>query len=147
MNATIVQWATILSPIISVIIAVFVTWANSRDVKKQIEAVKELSHQTIDNTSKEVESIKQLSKLQIEASIKQVELEIEKYQLLLKQTKQEYEGIESINASECLSYNAVFREYEINQFKDGKPQRDLKLYSEFIQRLNSIKKGLEQTQL
>lgn len=146
MNATIVQWATILSPIISVIIAVFVTWANSRDVKKQIEAVKELSRQTIDNTSKEVESIKLLSKLQIESSIKQVELEIEKYQLLARQSKQEVEGIESINTS-VLAYQPIFRENAMNQLKEESPQRDLRLYSEFIQRLNSIKTGLERTQL
>lgn len=146
MNATIVQWATILSPVISVIIAVVVSWINSRDVKKQIEAVKELSRQTIDNTSKEVESIKQLSKLQIEASIKQVELEIEKYQLLARQAQQEVERIESINTS-GLSYQPAFRENVMGQFKEEKPQRDLKLYSEFIQRLNSIKTGLEQTQL
>ena len=146
MNATIVQWATILSPIISVIIAVFVTWANSRDVKKQIEAVKELSRQTIDNTSKEVESIKLLSKLQIEASIKQVELEIEKYQLLARQAQQEVEGIESVNKS-GLSYNVAFREKAMRQLTEEKPQRDLRLYAEFIQRLGSIKTGSERTQL
>lgn len=146
MDATIVQWATILSPIISVVVALFVSWANSRDVKKQIGAVKELSCQTIDNTSKEVESIKQLSKLQIEASIKQVELEIAKYQLLAKQAQQEVEKIESINTS-VLACQPAFRENVMGQFKEGKPQRDLRLYSEFIQRLNSIKTGLEQTQL
>ncbi|MBR6063959.1 MAG: hypothetical protein IKP54_07390 [Bacteroidales bacterium] len=146
MNATIVQWATILSPVISVIIAVVVSWVNSHDVKKQIEAVKELSRQTIDNTSKEVESIKQLSKLQIEASIKQVELEIEKYQLLARQAQQEVEGIESINTS-VLAYQPTFRENAMSQLKEERPLRDLKLYSEFIQRLNFIKKGLEQTQL
>ena len=146
MNATIVQWATILSPVISVIIAVFVSWANSRDVKKQIEAVKELSRQTIDNTTKEVESIKQLSKLQIEASIKQIELEIEKYQLLARQAQQEARSVESVNKS-GLSYNVAFREEAMRQFMEEKPQRDLRLYAEFIQRLNSIKTGLERTQL
>lgn len=146
MDATIVQWATILSPIISVVVALFVSWVNSRDVKKQIEAVKELSRQTIDNTSKEVESIKQLSKLQIESSIKQVELEIEKYQLLARQAQQEVEGIESINTS-VLAYQPTFRENAMNQLKEERPQRDLRLYSEFIQRLNSIKTGLKQTQL
>ena len=146
MNATIVQWATILSPVISVIIAVFVSWANSLDVKKQIEAVKELSRQTIDNTTKEVESIKQLSKLQIEASIKQIELEIEKYQLLARQAQQEARDVESVNKS-GLSYNVAFREEAMRQFMEEKPQRDLRLYAEFIQRLNSIKTGLERTQL
>ncbi|MBQ6157192.1 MAG: hypothetical protein IJK22_11405 [Bacteroidales bacterium] len=146
MNATIVQWATILSPVISVIIAVFVSWANSRDVKKQIEAVKELSRQTIDNTTKEVESIKQLSKLQIEASIKQIELEIEKYQLLARQAQQEARSVESVNKS-GLSYNVAFREEAMRQIMEEKPQRDLRLYSEFIQRLNSIKTGLKRTQL
>ena len=146
MNATIVQWATILSPVISVIIAVVVSWVNSHDVKKQIEAVKELSRQTIDNTSNEVESIKQLSKMQIESSIKQVELEIEKYQLLARQAQQEVEGIESINTS-VLAYQPTFRENAMSQLKEERPLRDLKLYSEFIQRLNFIKKGLEQTQL
>ena len=40
---TIVQWATILSPIIAVIIAVWASRSGSRDSAKQIAAVKELT--------------------------------------------------------------------------------------------------------
>ena len=48
-----VQWATIVSPIIAVAIAALTCWLNARDVKRQIESVKELSQQTIDKNRQE----------------------------------------------------------------------------------------------
>ena len=142
MMNTIVQWATILSPIIAVAIAAFTCWLNARDVKRQVKSVKELSQQTINNTTKEVESIKRLAKLQIEASIRQVELEIEKYRLLAEQARQEAKGVDDINNS-GLSYMADYRIKMMQKQKEEKPQRDFQLYNGFIQRLGEIKSHLK----
>ena len=57
MMDTIVQWATILSPIIAVLVAVWVVISSKKDTDKQIE------------------SIKALSKLQIEILATQIEME------------------------------------------------------------------------
>lgn len=146
MMETFVQWATILSPIIAVAIAALTCWFNARDVKKQIESVKELSQQTIDNTTKEVESIKRLAKLQIETSVNQVELEIEKFRLLAKQASQEAKGIDDINNSE-FSYSVNCRSSMIQKHKEGKPQRDFQLYNGFIKRLDAIRNRLLEIKL
>lgn len=138
-----VQWATILSPIIAVAIAALTCCLNARDVKRQIESVKELSQQTIDNTTKEVESIRKLAKLQIEASVNQVELEIQKYRLLAEQARQDADGIDDINNS-GLAYSEDFRNGMIRKHMEGKPQRDFQLYEGFIQRLNVISKHLKE---
>lgn len=138
-----VQWATILSPIIAVAIAALTCWLNARDVKRQIESVKKLSQQTIDNTTKEIESIRKLAKLQIEASVNQVELEIQKFRLLAEQARQDADGIDDINNS-GLAYSVVFRNAMIKKHMEEKPQRDFQLYEGFIQKLNAISKRLKE---
>ena len=85
----IVQWATILSPIIAVLIAWWMSRSSAKDTAKQIAALEE-------STNKQVESIKSLSKQQIEASIKMVELEIEKNLFLAKQAQLEWNGNKNI---------------------------------------------------
>ena len=120
----IVQWATILSPIIAVLVA----WWMSRSSAKA--------------TEKQIASIKELSRLQIEASIKQVELEIEKNLLLATQAKQEWEGINNINHS-GMSGNVVWAEGVKKQFQESKPERDYHLYCKFINELEAIKQSLE----
>ena len=40
---TIVQWATILSPIIAVLLAWWAVWSSSRDASRQIDSVKKLT--------------------------------------------------------------------------------------------------------
>lgn len=138
-----VQWATIVSPIIAVAIAALTCWLNARDVKRHIESVKELSQQTIDNTTKEVESIRKLAKLQIEASVNQVELEIQKFRLLAEQARQDADGIDDINNS-GLSHYEDFRNGMLRKHKEEKPQRDFQLYEGFILRLDEISKHLRE---
>lgn len=130
----IVQWATILSPIIAVLIAWWMSRNSAKDTAKQIAALEE-------STTKQVEIIKALSKQMIEASIKQVELEIEKNLLLATQAKQEWEGIQNINNG-GLSHISEWRNGVMKQFQEQKPERDYHLYSKFIKDLETIKKGL-----
>lgn len=120
---TIVQWATILSPIIAVLVAVWVVISSKKDTDKQIESIKELSRQ------------------QIDASVKQVELEIEKNLLLARQAKQEWEGIKGINNS-SLSGIVEWKDGVMRSFKENKPERDYKLYCQFIKDLEEIKREL-----
>lgn len=131
---TIVQWAAILSPIIAVLIAWWMSRNSAKDTAKQIAALE-------DSTTKQVESIKALSKQMIEASIKQVELEIEKNLLLATQAKQEWEGIQNINNG-GLSHISEWRNGVMKQFQEQKPERDYHLYCKFIKDLEAIKKGL-----
>lgn len=131
----IVQWATILSPIIAVLIAWWMSKSSAKDTAKQIAALEE-------STTKQIESIKELARLQMDASIKQVELEIEKNLFLAKQAQQEWEGIDQINNSGIAS-QVQWKEIRMQQFREQKPERDYKLYSEFIKNLKAIKKGLE----
>ena len=130
----IVQWATILSPIIAVLIAWWMSKSSAKDTAKQIAALEE-------STTKQVESIKALSKQQIDASIKQVELEIEKNLFLATQAKQEWEGIQNINNG-GLSHIAEWRNGVMKQFQEQKPERDYHLYCKFIKYLEAIKNGL-----
>lgn len=131
----IVQWATILSPIVAVFIAWWMSRSSAKDTAKQIAALEE-------STTKQIESIKQLARLQMDATIKQVELEIEKNVLLAKQAQQEWEGIQSIKNG-GLSHIAEWRNGVMKEFQENKPERDYHLYSLFIKELQAIKKGLE----
>jgi len=123
MMDTIVQWATILSPIIAVLVAVWVVISSKKDTDKQIESIKALSRQ------------------QIDATIKQVELEIEKNLLLAKQAKQEWEGVQSINNS-GLAHMVEWKNGVMQNFMEKKPERDYKLYCTFIKDLERIKQEL-----
>lgn len=131
---TIVHWATILSPIIAVVIAIWASRSSGKETAKKIAALEE-------STKKQVDSIKALSRQQIEATIKQVELEIEKNQLLANQAMQEWKGIERINNSE-VAYQVQWRNEAMRQFQEQKPERDYNLYSKFIKDLETIKQGL-----
>ena len=131
----IVQWATILSPIVAVFIAWWMSRSSAKDTAKQIAALEE-------STTKQVENIKELARLQMDASIKQVELEIEKNLFLAKQAQQEWVEIDQINNSGMAS-QVQWKEIRMQQFREQKPERDYHLYSEFIKNLKTIKKGLE----
>ncbi len=65
----IIQWATILSPVIAIIIAVISIRSGAKDTNKKIAAIDESS-------SKQVESLKELTKMQLELSIMHINEEI-----------------------------------------------------------------------
>ena len=65
----IVQWATILSPIIAVLIAWWMSKSSAKDTAKQIAALEE-------STTKQIESIKQLARIQIEITSIQLQKEL-----------------------------------------------------------------------
>lgn len=65
----IVQWATILSPIIAVLIAWWMSRSSAKDTAKQIAALEE-------STTKQVESIKELASMMIEVNALQIDKEL-----------------------------------------------------------------------
>ena len=66
---TIVQWATILSPIIAVLIAWRMGRSSKKETAKQIAAIEE-------STKKQVESIKELAAMMIEVNALQIDKEL-----------------------------------------------------------------------
>lgn len=135
MMTTIVQWATILSPIIAVVIAWWASRKSAKDTDRKIKALEE-------NTAKQIESIKELSRLTIEASVKQVELECGKYLYLAKQAQQESDGLNRILNS-GMTHVVNYRESAIKEFQNKKPERDYELTLRFIKELEKFKQRLE----
>lgn len=77
----VVQWATILSPIIAVLIAWWTVWSSAKDTAKKIAALEESTKEQIvaleESTKKQVESVKQLAKIQIKTTQTQIGIELE----------------------------------------------------------------------
>ena len=142
----IVQWATILSPIIAVVIAILTSRSSKKDTDKKLAALEKSTHDQIaaleKSTKEQVESIKELSRLQIDATIQQVDVELAKNVYLAQQAQEELQVIHEINKSP-FSHVSDYRDKEMRKFQEEKPQRDLQRYSEYIQMLEEIKKGLE----
>ena len=76
---TIVQWSSILSPIIAVIIAIWASRSSAKASARQIAAVEE-------GNAKEIESIKRFAKTQIEVSLMQIEKELGEAKTRAQQT-------------------------------------------------------------
>ncbi len=87
----VVQWATILSPIIAVLIAWWTVRSSAKDTAKKIFALENSTREQIsalkrstdeqiaaleENTTKQVESVKQLAKIQIKTTQIQMNLEL-----------------------------------------------------------------------
>lgn len=122
MMDTIVQWATILSPIIAVLVAVWVVISSKKDTDKQIE------------------SIKALSKLQIEILATEIEMETIKNKTIAQQANQE-----SAELSRIMDCNQIdIREIAIRDFEARKPERNRKYVNAYLQELNRLNEKLAQ---
>lgn len=142
----IVQWATILSPIIAVVIAILTSRSSKKDTDKKLAALEKSTHDQIaaleKSTKEQVESIKALANLQIDATIQQVDVELARNIFLAHQAQEEQQAIHEINNSP-FSHVSDYRDIELRKFQDEKPHRDFHRYSEYIETLENIKKGLE----
>lgn len=122
MMDTIVQWATILSPIIAVLVAVWVVISSKKDADKQIE------------------SIKALSKLQIEGLAAEIEMETIKNKIIVQQANQE-----SAELSQIMDCNQIdIREIAIRGYEARKPERNRKYVNEYLLELNRLNEKLVQ---
>ena len=147
----IVQWATILSPIIAVLIAWWTVRSSAKDTAKKISALEESTREQISaleaSTTKQVESVKELTKIQIELSILQTEIqykEVHDYHKILSQRVEEdakknqfsnqYGSIDAIRQEQ----NRI-RDIGDDQFKALKRFRYL---YEQLAKLNDLKKRI-----
>ena len=141
----VVQWATILSPIIAVVMARWTIRSSAKDTAKKLAAIEKSTCEQIfaleKSTKEQVDSIMILAKLQLDASIQQVDIELKKNLFLAEEIQQELQGVREINNSP-LSHISDYRDKEMRKFQEDKPRRDIQRYSEYIQMLEEIKKGL-----
>lgn len=143
----VVQWATILSPIIAVLIAWWTVWSSSKDTAKKIAAIQE-------NTTKQVESVKQLAKIQIKTT--QIQMNLELRDSMIK----ERQVLEKRWDHVCREYGADGMPVEIGvaaDFYRNREEKDKNLEYErefygkrretlmrFQEQLNEVSKELEE---
>ena len=132
--------------IVAVGIACWTIKSSQKDTAKKLAAIEKSTSEQIlaleKSTKEQVDSIKKLARHQIEATIHQIDIELAKNVFLAQQTQEELQGIHEINNSP-FSHVSDYRDKEMRKFQEEKPQRDLQRYSEYIQMLEEIKKGLE----
>lgn len=97
MMCTIVQWATILSPII----AVFLAWWTCRSSAKE--------------NAKQISALKRIAVLQIETSLLEMEYEFFKVETSMKEYKEEIDDLQ--RELQRLSHNPNTTEQERSEFK------------------------------
>lgn len=126
----IVQWATILSPIIAVLIACWTIKSSAKDVTMQIE------------------SIKKLAKIQIKTTQIQINKELWDANMLYQQTN---DKIQDNNANTILNYlgssydsihQRVDKNRDLSDKKDYYSQR-MKWLNHNLTQLNELEKKLE----
>lgn len=130
----IMQWATILSPIIAVLLAWWTVSSSAKDTKKQVDA------------------IKRLSVLQAEISIIQNEIEVYKNRLKLYQAQQSFDEFHYSEDSILAHQFDTFSQQNIKKQRTNKQlEIDLKYYKnlqiklqEKQQQLVDLKNELEQ---
>lgn len=129
----IVQWATILSPIIAVLIAIWAFKSNAKDTDKKIAVMQE-------NTENEIQRLKELARLQVEAISTEMEMEMTRNRIKAQQTLDESCELSSIMSDNQLT----FRDLSLQSFESRKPARDNKSLNAYIQELNRLSGKLSQ---
>lgn len=132
--------SSVLLSVVAIIIAIYSARKTSKDATRQIESIKNLTTQTIDNTTKQVDSIKELAKLQIEALTIQLDVEMTKYSVQAERAKEEKEAMSSIQNNPYMD----FREMEMQKYQAQQPQRDLHYLNMLMKELLEVNKRLEQ---
>ena len=136
----IVKLATILSPVIAVLIAVWTSRKSAKDTEKKIVALE-------DSTTKQIENVKNLARIQIEIAYLQLQKELTeargKYLNASEKSMDAYDDFPHIHDE------AIFR---INERKEKRKALSLEqdFYSKqvislnnFINRLNELKNELD----
>ena len=140
----IVQWATILSPIIAVLIAWWMSRSSAKDTAKQIAALEE-------STTKQVESIKELARLQIEISTLQMSkelsdarsqyIQISKKTMNVLDTRDNMLGI-PINDLTSMVFEKREKTNELSIDQEHCIKR-INMLNSYMERMNAIKDKLE----
>lgn len=125
---TIIEWSAILSPIISVIIAIVMIRYNNRDTRKLID------------------NLRRLSKTSVELNIQQLELDLRREQLLsgVQHSKHNY-----FSDSNLSWYQNTVADHMKEQFKRVEEpkllsemhQEYLAIQQSYLEKLKELKKG------
>ena len=139
----IVQWATILSPIIAVGLAWWAVRSSSKDTDRKIAAMNDGTSKQIaamrENAEKEVNQLKELAQLEVEALTLKLDMELIQRQLMAQQAEEERKGMEQIMNIPHLT----FQELGKRDFESKQPERNLKYTKAFIQELKKLSERLE----
>ena len=129
----IVQWATILSPIIAVVIAIWASRSSAKETAKEIAVMQE-------NTEKEIQRLKELAELQAEALALKVEMELIYNSLAAQQADEERNELKRVMDINQLT----FREMALREFESKKSERNHKYMMTYLQELKKISVRLSQ---
>lgn len=132
----IVQWATILSPIIAVAIAIWASRSSAKDTAKQIAALEE-------STKKQVESVKELAAMLIEVNALQIDKEL--WEARHRQRQYSQEVFDELDIQEKASRSGI----PLNLYSSVvKGQKELERKSDFnmkqMDTLQSIQSRLKE---
>lgn len=139
----VVQWATILSPIIAVLIAWWMVKSTSKDTAKKIDAIER-------NAIKQIKQLKEVSRLQLQITTIQLNKELwdatKNYQI----NNEQVEDLDGRNASfYVMAYGNEALERKKERNKDFILKRNFyseqeKVLKKFLSQLENIKKQLEE---
>ncbi len=133
MMETIVQWATILSPIIAVLLAWWTSRSSAKESARQIAVMQE-------NTFKEVERLQQLTKIQVETIAVNIEMQTILNSLIAQQADEERKGLQEVMSIN----NMTFQDMALRRFESQKPERNHKYMQAYIRELNRISSRIAQ---
>lgn len=133
MMETIVQWATILSPIIAVLLAWWTSRSSAKESARQIAVMQE-------NTFKEVERLQQLTKIQVETIAVNLEMQTILNSLIAQQADEERKGLQEVMSIN----NMTFQDMALRRFESQKPERNHKYMQAYIRELNRISSRIAQ---
>ena len=129
---TIVQWATIISPIIAVFLAWWTVSSSSKDTDKKIAAIKEWSE-------KEINQLKKLSQLEVETLSLKLDMELIQRTIIAQQANEERNSMQQIMSSNQITS----QELGLRKFESEQPARNLKYTTAYIQELKSLSAKLD----
>lgn len=135
MKELIVQWATILSPIIAVLAAWLTSRSTSRDAAKQIMVMQEGTH-------KEIESLNKLATLQVQLLAIQMDMEQIKSNLSAKLAAEEKARIRDIMNTNQMD----FRDMMMKDFEAKKPEREYNYALTYLRELERLGEKINQIQ-
>lgn len=135
MITIIVQWATILSPIIAVVIAIWASRSSAKDTARQIAALEE-------STTKQIDSIKELALLQLEISLKQIDKDLwETRYRLIQNNQKSFDELDDEEKAFQAGINKDVYHKIVSKQRESSYIRDL--YSKQIDLLNNLQSQLK----
>ncbi|SNU03509.1 hypothetical protein SAMN06298211_102150 [Prevotellaceae bacterium MN60] len=133
----IVKWATILSPIIAVLIAWWTVNSSTKDTANKLAALEE-------STNRQIESIKELIRIQLEITTLQLQKEARDVRHMMVQTlKKENDVIDDRFEMMEISYNDVVAKIQEKQEKSRNLSYDFEYYDKRLKSIDSYLKQLD----